>query len=72
MVVVPNEKEIYFGYKLYLDCDLGWGDDVGVNALGASGLGLHTKSNIIIRVAQRFAHHSDLSENGQNGKKTSV
>ena len=68
---MPNVKcgIIYFGYKLYLDCDLGW-DDVRVNALGPNGVGFETKSNIMSCTA--IVHHSDLSENGQSGKKTSV
>ena len=34
--IAECQIKIYFGYKLYLDCDLGW-DDVGVNALRANG-----------------------------------
>ena len=51
---VPNIKcgIIYFGYKLYLDCDLGW-DDVRVKMLsGPAELGLRQK--VTLWVAQRL------------------
>ena len=40
---MPKKVGIYFGYKLYLDCDLGWVDVVGMNAFKKPSRNLQEK-----------------------------